>query len=763
MAVAAASLPRPAQFSNQQQDDDYDGKRGSAQQKQYTSAVVNGTQSKVLINPIAAYSQQLADKQLHIARITDDAVHWQRKEVNGDARADADLDTRRDGAYFKDKLFGRLSKKSSDSALSGGILDREFGDNEYKAAAAQLDVGGTTSIPDGFADSGNTSITGKAGLHSINESGKVNGHITGKDNHRDGQDGMANGHTLPPSDRLFKSDMPLPSPAGSSNAPSESHTYISDTPSAYATPIALAPTPSPTLEDQRSIQDALSTTSLPEQDELQTKRDPPAGRENVTTEKAQARRSSALESASDAGPDNSAFQRADEPRLYMKTSATLSRQQQDKKAPPPLSSLQFLPQANVIPPTPPTASTSASFSEQADILDRSTIPSASQSQQQQPGAKRTAQHQPASPRSRRTPSSPSSAQPPQYLSPETIRKTSPSHRRSQSYQPTTTAARSSTSSAGTVASSNVPLVTPPLSNSQPPRRSSLLPPITTSPALNALAADARKRSLSPRRGLSFRGGGSGTALPTPGGPLYDEPMSMEEQAEQKRQADQLDETIARQAEQIRKERLSKRIESQRAHEKALASLREEEEARRDRGEDTGASALVSGSPPGRDGIPSPLASSAGKGKDRERGDTTSTIHTQDASPASPSSVHKQLWSSSPVAGEKAVLRADSAAAEKAGYSKEKVESSEPDRVLVGNLIGEDHVNYVLMYNMLTGIRIGVSLLHINRPFICPGRLPHCFHKVSRCEAKNHRPLTDADYTAQHKFSFDMYVTNASFP
>lgn len=33
-----------------------------------------------------------------------------------------------------------------------------------------------------------------------------------------------------------------------------------------------------------------------------------------------------------------------------------------------------------------------------------------------------------------------------------------------------------------------------------------------------------------------------------------------------------------------------------------------------------------------------------------------------------------------------------------------------DRPLVGNLIGEDHVNYVLMYNMLTGIRIGVRLL-----------------------------------------------------
>ena len=35
------------------------------------------------------------------------------------------------------------------------------------------------------------------------------------------------------------------------------------------------------------------------------------------------------------------------------------------------------------------------------------------------------------------------------------------------------------------------------------------------------------------------------------------------------------------------------------------------------------------------------------------------------------------------------------------------EEEEP-KVLVGNLIGEDHVNYVLMYNMLTGIRIGVS-------------------------------------------------------
>ena len=67
------------------------------------------------------------------------------------------------------------------------------------------------------------------------------------------------------------------------------------------------------------------------------------------------------------------------------------------------------------------------------------------------------------------------------------------------------------------------------------------------------------------------------------------------------------------------------------------------------------------------------------------------------------------------------------------HSKRTV--SEEEKVLVGNLIGEDHVNYVLMYNMLTGIRIGVS----------------------RCQAKVKRPLTDEDFIARHKFSFDMSV------
>ncbi|SPO28601.1 related to phosphatidylinositol-4-phosphate 5-kinase [Ustilago trichophora] len=64
--------------------------------------------------------------------------------------------------------------------------------------------------------------------------------------------------------------------------------------------------------------------------------------------------------------------------------------------------------------------------------------------------------------------------------------------------------------------------------------------------------------------------------------------------------------------------------------------------------------------------------------------------------------------------------------------RERDEDAEP-KVLVGNLIGEGHANYVLMYNMLTGIRIGVS----------------------RCQAKMKRPLCDADFTAKHKFTFDI--------
>ncbi|KAF5382265.1 hypothetical protein D9757_008932 [Collybiopsis confluens] len=47
-------------------------------------------------------------------------------------------------------------------------------------------------------------------------------------------------------------------------------------------------------------------------------------------------------------------------------------------------------------------------------------------------------------------------------------------------------------------------------------------------------------------------------------------------------------------------------------------------------------------------------------------------------------------------------------ATRAGLKREGTMKKGEDVPLVGNLIGEDHVNYVLMYNMLTGIRIGAS-------------------------------------------------------
>jgi 1-phosphatidylinositol-4-phosphate 5-kinase len=51
---------------------------------------------------------------------------------------------------------------------------------------------------------------------------------------------------------------------------------------------------------------------------------------------------------------------------------------------------------------------------------------------------------------------------------------------------------------------------------------------------------------------------------------------------------------------------------------------------------------------------------------------------------------------------------ESATIPSAQTGKPERKGTEDPKVLVGNLIGEDHVNYVLMYNMLTGIRIGVS-------------------------------------------------------
>lgn len=66
-------------------------------------------------------------------------------------------------------------------------------------------------------------------------------------------------------------------------------------------------------------------------------------------------------------------------------------------------------------------------------------------------------------------------------------------------------------------------------------------------------------------------------------------------------------------------------------------------------------------------------------------------------------------------------------------SKRRREEEDDDRVVMGTKVDESHVNYVTAYNMLTGIRF-------------------C---VSRTNAKLDRQLTDADFTSQHKFAFDV--------
>jgi 1-phosphatidylinositol-4-phosphate 5-kinase len=61
------------------------------------------------------------------------------------------------------------------------------------------------------------------------------------------------------------------------------------------------------------------------------------------------------------------------------------------------------------------------------------------------------------------------------------------------------------------------------------------------------------------------------------------------------------------------------------------------------------------------------------------------------------------------------------------------EDEDDDRVIVGKKVEEGHVNWVTAYNMLTGIRF----------------------TVSRTNAKMDRELTEADFDAKHKLSFDV--------
>ncbi|KAL8663240.1 MAG: hypothetical protein Q9202_003989 [Teloschistes flavicans] len=71
--------------------------------------------------------------------------------------------------------------------------------------------------------------------------------------------------------------------------------------------------------------------------------------------------------------------------------------------------------------------------------------------------------------------------------------------------------------------------------------------------------------------------------------------------------------------------------------------------------------------------------------------------------------------------------------QKRASRRKRKDEEEDDRVVVGTKVDMNHVNWVTAYNMLTGIRF----------------------TVSRTNAKIDRDLTDGDFDARHKFSFDI--------
>ena len=79
------------------------------------------------------------------------------------------------------------------------------------------------------------------------------------------------------------------------------------------------------------------------------------------------------------------------------------------------------------------------------------------------------------------------------------------------------------------------------------------------------------------------------------------------------------------------------------------------------------------------------------------------------------------------------MRWTEAVRQKRASKRRRKEEEDDDRVIVGTKVDQGHVNWVTAYNMLTGIRF----------------------TVSRTNAKMDRELTDADFLAKHKFSFDV--------
>jgi len=96
------------------------------------------------------------------------------------------------------------------------------------------------------------------------------------------------------------------------------------------------------------------------------------------------------------------------------------------------------------------------------------------------------------------------------------------------------------------------------------------------------------------------------------------------------------------------------------------------------------------------------------------------------------SIHSNMPHDEIPADEDAIRWAEAVRQKRASKRRRK-DDEDDDRVVVGTKVDQHHVNWVTAYNMLTGIRF----------------------TVSRTNAKLDRPLTEADFDARHKFSFDM--------
>ena len=96
------------------------------------------------------------------------------------------------------------------------------------------------------------------------------------------------------------------------------------------------------------------------------------------------------------------------------------------------------------------------------------------------------------------------------------------------------------------------------------------------------------------------------------------------------------------------------------------------------------------------------------------------------------SIHSQINLDEVPQDEDALRWAEHIRQKRASKRKRK-EDEDDERVLVGTRVDQNHANFVMAYNMLTGIRF----------------------TVSRCNAKVDRDLIDSDFQTSQKFSFDV--------